>query len=86
MSWLYKADDDVPVLVPFAIVGEAGEDISELTSPIQHMNSLKIHSAITVIMGSTPEVPSVYMVISEISAIQVPGAMSPNHLKRRDRS
>lgn len=28
LARLFEADDDVPVLVPFAIVGEAGEDIS----------------------------------------------------------
>lgn len=32
LKLLYAADDDVPVQVPIAIIGEAGEDISELLS------------------------------------------------------
>ncbi len=32
LAHLYEADDDVPVLVPFAIVGDAGEDISGMIS------------------------------------------------------
>ena len=33
LAKLYEADDDVPVLTPFAIIGEPGEDISSLKSP-----------------------------------------------------
>ena len=33
LAKLYEADDDVPVLTPFAIIGEPGEDISTLKSP-----------------------------------------------------
>ena len=32
LARLYEADDDVPVLVPFAIIGEKGEDVSGFTS------------------------------------------------------
>ena len=32
LAQLYQADDDVPVLVPFAIIGEKGEDVSGMTS------------------------------------------------------
>ncbi len=32
LARLYEVDDDVPVLVPFAIVGEEGEDVSGMAT------------------------------------------------------
>jgi len=78
LAKLYDVDDDVPVLIPFAIVGEAGEDVSGmLTSDTPASDASRLQSEAVPVQKSVPAAAASVVPDAPVSAGSSPTGISP---------